>query len=78
MWTRKNQIVEGAYLDTIPYTGVVVESRVGRGFNIIHDVELLEPITVYGEVRNSILVSENEIFVQIGEVFEVEPEGETA
>jgi len=78
MWSREGQIIEGAYLGSIAYTGIVVESRVMYGGNIQHDVVLLEPITVFGEARDSILVKENEIFVQVGEVIDVELEGEAA
>ena len=72
MWNREGQIIEGAYLDTIHYTGVVISSRVMLGGNVQHEVALLEPITVFGEERERILVKENEMFTEVGEVMDVE------
>jgi hypothetical protein len=78
MWDRTGQIIEGAYLGSIFYKGIVDSSRTTYSGNVQHNVELLEPIAVFGTIRNSVIVRENDIFVQVGEVIEVELQGELA
>jgi hypothetical protein len=78
MWDRTGQIVEGAYLGSIFYKGIVDSSRVTYGGTVQHDIALLEPIKVLGTMRDSIVVKESDFFVQVGEVIEVELEGQPA
>jgi hypothetical protein len=78
MWDRSGQIIEGAYLDSIYYKGIINTSRVGIGGLVRHDVVLFDSIDVMGASRDSIIVAENELFVQAGQVIEVELEGEAA
>jgi hypothetical protein len=78
MWDRTGQIIEGAYLGSIFYKGIVENSRATYGGNAQHEVMLLDPIKVLGTMRDSILIVESDFFVQVGEVIEVELEGEAA
>jgi hypothetical protein len=68
MWNRTNQRIRGMYLGQHEYDGVVSQSRVKLGGTVQHAVDLLDPIIVYGEQRNSILVNESEPFFVIEEL----------
>lgn len=68
MWNREGQRIQGLYVDTLPYQGIVRESRIKFGGAIQHTVDLLDPIEVYGETRYAILVEETEKFSVIEEV----------
>lgn len=68
MWNREGQRIQGLYVDTLPYEGIVRESRVKFGGRIQHTVDLLDPIEVYGETRYAILVEETEKFSVVEEV----------
>lgn len=62
MWDRSNQIIHGLYLDRYPYAGVVRSSRVKLGGRVQHTVDLFDPITVWDEQRETILVDEDSDF----------------
>lgn len=62
-WNLEGQRVHGLYLNKFPYTGVVSESRVKYGGTVQHTVELDETITVFGALRNHVLVSDDEMEV---------------
>ena len=70
-WNLEGQRVHGLYLDLFPYAGVVSESRVKYGGTVQHTVELDETITVFGALRNHVLVSGNEITGVLKDVEEV-------
>ena len=61
-WQLEGCNVKGTYLDLFPSTGVVTLSRVKYGGRVQHTVRLDAPITVYGEVRSTILADEREDF----------------
>jgi len=63
MWDRKNQIIHGHYLGQFPYAGVVRSSRVKLGGRVQHTVDLFDPITVWGEQRETVLIDEHSNFV---------------
>lgn len=60
-WNLEGQRVHGLYLNKFPYAGVVSESRVKYGGTVQHTVELDETITVFGSLRNHVLVHGDEI-----------------
>jgi hypothetical protein len=62
MWDRSNQIIHGLYLNQIPFAGVVRGSRVKLGGRVQHTVDLFDPIIVWGEQRDTILVDEDSDF----------------
>jgi hypothetical protein len=69
MWTRVDQFIKGTYAG-IAYAGIVSNSRVRYGGGVRHTVDLVEPITVFGEDRYTILVDEEDDFVvDIEDVF---------
>lgn len=53
--------VNGLYLGLFPFTGQVVESRVKYGGEVQHTVVVDEPFKVYGDIRERILISTNDI-----------------
>jgi len=61
MWDRTNQVVRGTYMAQ-PYWGVVSSSRVKYGGEIQHVVDLFDDITVFGDTRSAILISESDAF----------------
>ena len=63
-WDRTGQTIRGVYLDSTPYMGKVIDSRVKYGGAVQHTVELFRPIRVFNNknLRTHILVDENEPF----------------
>jgi hypothetical protein len=57
----EGQRINGLYLGFLPYSGLVVDSRVKYGGDIQYTVLIDEPIKVYGEVRDMILVGKGEV-----------------
>lgn len=53
--------VVGMYMGEYPVSGVVYLSRVKYGGGMSHHVTLSRPISVYGAVRESIILDANEI-----------------
>ena len=63
-WNLENLRVNAVYLDTIPVQGVVELSRVAYGGRVVHTIVLDNPITVYGALRDRVIV-ENESIQQV-------------
>ena len=55
-WNLEGMQVYGMYLDDIPVSGMVTLSRVQYGGKVCHTVQLNEPITVYGAVRERVIL----------------------
>lgn len=62
MWDRTGQVIRGEYIAQ-PYRGVVSGSRVKFGGTVQHVVDLFDDITVFGDVRSSILILESDDFL---------------
>jgi hypothetical protein len=60
-WDLTGERINGLYMGLFPYTGIVESSRVKYGGDVQHTVVIDEPITVFGAVRERILVSITEI-----------------
>ena len=56
-WNLEGMQVYGTYLDSIPVSGMVTLSRVQYGGDVCHTVQLDEPITVYGAVRERVIIT---------------------
>lgn len=52
--------IVGTYFD-VPVMGMVVESRLRHGKEIIHYVELNTAVEVFGSLRNSVIVNHADI-----------------
>ena len=61
MWNLEALNVSAVYLDTFPVTGRVTLSRVKYGGGISHHIKLDSPITVYGAVRDMVIVDHKHI-----------------
>ena len=62
-WDLSGKHVVGKYLGAYAISGIVKESRVKYGGTIQHTVQLNSPISVYGAVRDTILVETHDIQV---------------
>jgi len=60
-WNLENLNVTAVYLDSIPVVGKVTLSRVKYGGEVSHHIALASPITVYGTVRDSVIVDHRNI-----------------
>ena len=61
MWNLESLNVSAVYLDTFPVTGRVTLSRVKYGGDVCHHIKLDSPITVYGAVRDMVIVDHKHI-----------------
>jgi len=61
MWDYTGLVVSGLYMGEIPVTGKVRLSRVKYGGTVSHHIELESPITVYGAVRESVILDMNQV-----------------
>ena len=57
----KNMIVTGKYMGEFPVTGKVRLSRVKYGGEVSHHIDLIEPIEIYGSIRESVILNHFEI-----------------
>ena len=60
-WNLEGLIVEGQYLNEYPVAGKVELSRVAYGGDVKHHIVLVEPLNVYGAVRDRVILSHTEI-----------------
>lgn len=65
-WNLENLRVKAVYLETFPVQGVVELSRVAYGGRVVHTVILDNPITVFGALRDRVIV-ENESIQQVSD-----------
>ena len=61
MWNLENCRVTGNYMGIAPVAGMVTESRVKYGGSVSHTVELDTPITVFGAVRDRVILDNWEV-----------------
>ena len=60
-WNLEGLRINGLYMGLFPYSGLVLNSRVKFGGEVQHTVLIDEPIRVYGEDREMILVGKGEV-----------------
>ena len=60
-WNLEGLRINGLYMGLFPYSGLVLNSRVKFGGEVQHTVLIDEPIRVYSEDRDMILVSKGEV-----------------
>mgnify|MGYP006296909279 CR=1 FL=1 len=56
MWNLEGMIIEAMYMGEFPVRGRVEQSRVRYGGGVCHTVVLDEAITVYGALRDRVIV----------------------
>lgn len=60
-WDLEGMGVTGKYMGEFPITGKVRLSRVKYGGGISHHIDLIEPMEIYGNIRDSVILNHNEI-----------------
>lgn len=63
-WALDGMMVKGMYLGEIPVSGKVRLSRVKYGGEVSHHIDLDEPLNVYGNLRDSVIL-ENKYITQV-------------
>jgi len=61
MWNLEKCRVTGNYMGIAPVAGMVTESRVKYGGSVCHTVELDTPITVFGAIRDRVILDNWEV-----------------
>jgi hypothetical protein len=56
IWNLENMYIQALYMGEIPVQGRVESSRVAYGGDVKHTVVLTQHITVYGAVRERVIV----------------------
>ena len=65
-WNKDGHTVKGLYLNEYPVTGVVKESRVKYGGEVSYWIELEESFYLFHTLRDSVILSENELTHDFG------------
>ena len=60
-WNLEGLVVSGKYMGIFEVKGKVRLSRVKYGGEISHHIDLVEPIVVYGAVRDSVILDHKEV-----------------
>ena len=60
-WNLEGLYIEAMYLEEFPVKGRVELSRVSYGGNVVHTIVLDEPITVYGAVRDRVIIGQETV-----------------
>ena len=60
-WNLEGMRVEATYLDEFPVSGIVTLSRVAYGGRVNHHIALTHPITVYGAVRDCVIIEHAQV-----------------
>jgi len=60
-WNLEGQRVVGVYLDAYTVAGTVIWSRVKYGGTVQHTVQLDQPLELFGNQRDSVLLDHNEL-----------------
>ena len=61
MWNLENMYVSGKYMGEFPIIGKVRLTRVKYGGGISHHIDLIEPMEIYGNIRESVILNHSEI-----------------
>jgi len=71
-WNKDGSTVKGLYLSEYPVTGKVIESRVRYGGSVSYWVELTEPFYMRGQLREQVILDENQVIADFGVLNEAE------
>lgn len=61
MWNLEGMVVSGNYMDEYPVRGRVELSRVKFGGGVCHIIELIDPIKLFGTIRDRIILDHEQI-----------------
>ena len=65
-WNKDGSTVKALYLSEYMVTGVVTESRVRYGGEVSYYINLIEPLYVFGSVREQVIVNEKQVIADFG------------
>ena len=65
-WILEGKRVRGLYLDEFSVEGTVYHSRVAYGGAVDHHITLDTPITVYGAVRDTVILERSKLEIVNG------------
>jgi curli biogenesis system outer membrane secretion channel CsgG len=72
-WNKDGSTIKALYLSEYMVTGKVTESRVRYGGTVSYHIDLVEPLFLFGTLRDSVIVDETQVLVDFG-IIEVEYE----
>lgn len=61
MWNLEGMIVSGQYLNEFSVKGRVELSRVKFGGGVSHIIELINPIEIYGTIRDRVIIDHEQV-----------------
>jgi hypothetical protein len=63
MWDKTGHRVSGRYMNLpdLAFVGTVTQSRVKYGGQVQHTVQLDQPLTVFGQTRETVLVNQDQV-----------------
>jgi hypothetical protein len=65
-WNKDGSTIKALYLSEYLVTGKVTESRVRYGGEVSYHIELVEPLFVFGSVREQVIVNEKQVIADFG------------
>ena len=67
-WNKDGSTIRGRYLDEYPFTGVVQESRISYGGNVLYTVVVDKPIVLpfCSETRSVVIINEKQVDADFG------------
>jgi hypothetical protein len=65
-WNKDGSTIKALYLSEYLVTGKVTESRVRYGGSISYHIDLVEPLYIFGSVREQVIVDENQVIADFG------------
>jgi len=71
-WNKDGSTIKALYLSEYMVTGVVTESRVRYGGEVSYHIDLIEPLYVFGSVREQVIVNEKQVLADFGVINEEE------
>lgn len=71
-WNKDGSTIKGLYLSEYPVTGKVIESRVRYGGSVSYFVELTEAFYMRGQLRDHVILDENQVTADFGVLNEAE------
>lgn len=71
-WNKDGSTIKALYLSEYLVTGVVTESRVRYGGDVSYHIDLVEPLYIFGSLRECVIVNENQVIADFGVLDETE------
>lgn len=65
-WNKDGSTIKALYLSEYLVTGKVTESRVRYGGSVSYHIDLVEPLFIFGSVRDCVIVNEKQVIADFG------------